>query len=296
MKQINLASATPNTFSSPSREREGVDIRFTDGELGISEQWHMSGWTLQFLQLPGKSRLAIDGSAGRTFIKVVTGQLTEPNRTPFAGSREIRNTLVTSDAVRVGDVDTLVAVFVETSATPAKVDDMAKLRIEGPNAEAFRWQTFEAKFGSFTDVFDGDDAYMSGGFHLLNGAGTEVSYVNLWTAGKGVNLTTHNHSNDPSPLAPAFAEVHWVFSNGTGRGGMYGADAPDGPKVAQYPMQRGDEHGAFFATDAAGNPRLLANGAVDYPWHGWEAGTDDEPGQAYDVVAAFETNPEFVRV
>ena len=46
------------------------------------------------------------------------------------------------------------------------------------------------------------------------------------------------------------------------------------------PLQRFDP--------ATGAPRLRDNGAVDYPWHGWQAGIDSVPGQAYDIVAAFE--------
>ena len=78
---------------------------------------------------------------------------------------------------------------------------------------------------------------------------------------------------------------------------MYSADAPDGLKTDVYPMQRGDEHGPFFFVDhETKRPMLRKNGSVDYPWHGWEAGVDDEPGQAYDVVAAFETSPGYVRI
>ena len=34
-------------------------------------------------------------------------------------------------------------------------------------------------------------------------ANAKVTYVNLCTAGKGVDLSTYNHGNDPSPAAPA---------------------------------------------------------------------------------------------
>jgi hypothetical protein len=207
----------------------------------------------------------------------------------------VRTTLVVSDQVVAGDENTLLAVFSETSSVPANFTDMSQLAISGPNAEAFRWQSFQDRFGEFMKGFDGADAYMSGGFHLLDNSGTEITYVNLWTAGKGVNLTTHNHNNEPNPTGPAFAETHWVFNNGTGQGGMYSALSQDGPKDDVYPMQRGDEHGPFFLIDKdTGRPGLRANGSVDYPWHGWEAGNDAKPGQAYDVVAAFETNPQWV--
>ena len=70
---------------------------------------------------------------------------------------------------------------------------------------------------------------------------------------------------------------------------MYLCDAQDADPSERFPMQRGDEHGPFFHIDGnTQRPKLKDNGAVDYPWHGWEAGTDDKQGQAYDLVCAFE--------
>ncbi|MBH79158.1 MAG: hypothetical protein CMQ49_01445 [Gammaproteobacteria bacterium] len=294
----NLSSIAPNAPCQPSQEREGVDITLASGkDVRISEVWHMGGWTLQYVRLAANQTLNLDRDQGQVYIKVITGTLANIQREPFAGPRQIRNTRVTEDHVTAGNEDSIFAVFTETDQVGANVSSMDELVIGGPHQEAFQWLTFEDKFGAFAEVFNGLDAYMSGGFHLLDDDGTEVTYVNLWTAGKGANLTTHNHANPPNPLAPAFAEVHWVFNNGTGRGGMYGADAPDAPHSNDYPMQRGDEHGSFFHVDPeTGKPQHLDNGAVAYPWHGWEAGRDDEPGQAYDVVAAFETNPDYVRI
>lgn len=293
-----LSTIAPNASCEPSVDREGVNITLASGsDVTVSDVWSMGGWNMQFVRLPANATLGLDQDQGRIYIKVVTGQLVNINRGAFAGARQVRNTLVDTDQVTAGDEDAIIAVFTETPQAPANVRSMDELTVQGAHQAAFQWASFEAKFGSFTDIFNGDDAYMSGGFHLLDDDGTEITYVNLWTAGKGVNLSTHNHSNEPSPVSPAFAEVHWVFNNGTGTGGMYGADAPDAPHSNDYPMQRGDEHGAFFVVDAnTGKPRLRENGAVEYPWHGWEAGTDDQPGQAYDVVAAFETNPDYVAI
>lgn len=296
MDHSTLSDIIPNAPCEPSVEREGVNITLASGrEVTASDVWSMGGWTLQFARLGAKQTLGLNQDQGRVYIKVVTGELVNIHRGPFAGPRQIRNTLVDADHVVAGDQDAVIAVFTETQQVGANVQSMDELAVQGPHSGAFRWLSFEAKFGSFTDIFNGDDAYMSGGFHLLDDDGTEITYVNLWTAGKGVNLSTHNHGNEPSPVSPAFAEVHWVFNNGTGNGGMYGADAPDAPHSDDYPMQRGDEHGAFFITDpATGKPKHRDNGAVEYPWHGWEAGSNDQPGQAYDVVAAFETNPDYV--
>ncbi len=119
----------------------------------------------------------------------------------------------------------------------------------------------------------------------------------VWAAGKGVDLSTHDHGRAPGPTSPAFAEVHWVLHNGTGSGGMYVTAEPGAPTRDRYPVPPGHEHGPFFAFDPdTGTPRLRANGAVDYPWHGWEAGSDDGDEQAYDVVAAFEITVPYARV
>ena len=112
-----------------------------------------------------------------------------------------------------------------------------------------------------------------------------------------MTLLPENVASPPSPMAPAFAEIHLTICNGTGSGGMFESDAPGEPLRDRLAVQAGFEHGPFFNFDAAtGAPILRDNGAVDYPWHGWEAGTDDKPGQAYDVVAAFETAPEYSNV
>lgn len=297
MNHKNLNELTPSIASTPSHSREGVDIQFLESGIETSEQWSMGGWHLQFVRLPPNEGLTLDTAAGRPFIKVITGSLANIARSAFAQTHEIRNTLFENDAVIAGNAGTLIALFTQTPAAPENVTEMAQLTLLGPNARAFEWRTFEDRFGQFMSGFNDADAYMSGGFHLLDKNGTEITYVNLWTAGKGVNLTTHNHAQPPSPLGPAFAEVHWVFNNGTGSGGMYSAATADGPKTEAYPMQRGDEHGPFFSIEQkTKKPMLRENGAVDYPWHGWEAGVDDNPGQAYDVVAAFETNPDYVQL
>ena len=110
-------------------------------------------------------------------------------------------------------------------------------------------------------------------------------------------MSTHNHGRAPGPTSPAFAEVHWVVHNGTGRGGMYETAEPGAPTRDRCPMQQGEEHGPFFVFDpATGAPRLRDNGAVEYPWHGWEAGTDSADGHAYDVVAAFEITAPYANV
>ena len=93
-------------------------------------------------------------------------------------------------------------------------------------------------------------------------------------------------------MGPAFAEVHLVLNNGTGTAGMYETEDPDSDTRNLHVMKRGDEHGPFFKHEA-GSPVLLDNGAVKYPWHGWQSGNDEKDPQSYDLVAAFEIDPEY---
>lgn len=295
-----LAGTRPNALIANHGQRPGLkiilDSRGPVGEPVVSSVWSVAGWTLQFARLHAGQSLSLDQAAGRIHVKVVTGELANIGRKPFAGKFAVHDTEVRAGELRAGGDGAVFAVFTETADVADNVRSMAELNIEGPMREAFQWQRFDEKFGAFTDFFDGVEAYMSPGFHLLDEQHTEVTYVNLWTAGKGVDLSTHNHGNDPSPAAPAFAEAHWVFNSGAPGAGMYLCDEPGAPRT-RFPMRRGQEHGPFFAIDSStGRPVLRPNGAVEYPWHGWQAGDDDGSGQAFDFVAAFETYPDFVQL
>ena len=293
-----LAGIQPNAPVAAHGERPGLKVildgRRAAGQPVVSDLWSVAGWTLQFARLNARQSLPLDQRAGRVHVKVVTGELANIGRQPFAGKFMVRDTAVAADELRAGGGGAVFAVFTETADVADTVRSMAELKIEGPMQDTFQWQRFDAKFGAFTDFFDGLEAYMSPGFHLVDENGAEITYVNLWTAGKGVDLSTHNHGNDPSPTAPAFAEAHWVFNRCAPGAGMYLCDEPGAPRT-RLPMRRGQEHGPFFAVDAAtGRPMLRPNGAVEYPWHGWQAGGDDGAGQSFDFVAAFETYPGFV--
>ncbi len=298
---VSLSTLAPSAPTTRSRDREGVNITLgpvtQSNAIVASNIWSVAGWDIQFVRLGVNDKLGLEPNDARIYIKVVMGELVNIRRGAFAPHGQVRDTLVEADHVKAGGEGALLTVFTETSDAADNIDSMDQLVITGPYDESFKWQRFDEKFGQFTDIFNGADAYMSPGFHLLDDDGTEITYVNLWTAGKGVDLSTHNHANDPSPTSPAFAEIHWVFNNGTGKGGMYGCAGPGAPKQDRYPMQRGQEHGMFFVVNPDTNtPMLRENGAVEYPWHGWEAGTDDIAGQAFDFVAAFETNPDYVKL
>ncbi|MBM4383623.1 MAG: hypothetical protein FJ091_09680 [Deltaproteobacteria bacterium] len=291
---------SPLATAEPARApRVGIDLAF--GKPGaapvVSDEWRVAGWRLRFARLGANQSLAFSAeSAARTYVKVITGSLVEPSAQPFPPAREVRSTLCSREAIRAGGEGAWVALFVETAAVAANVRAMSDLTFAGPHAAQLAWQSFAERFRGITPYFDGADAHIARGFHLLDEAGAHVAYVMFWTAGKGVDLSTHDHGNAPSAAVPTFAEVHWVLNNGTGAGGMYTTSAPGAKDRERVAMARGTEHGAFFRTRADGTPQLRANGAVDYPWHGWQAGSDGGPGQAYDFVCAFEINPDFVRL
>ncbi len=270
--------------------RAGLNIEMGGGAAPVlSEVWTLGGFRIQFVRLDAGQSFALEHSAGVVWVKVVTGRLVNIERSAYTALKAIRTTRVDAPAVTAGEGGALFTVFTQTAAVPEKVTAMAQLTVEGPYADVFCWESFEQKYGAFLAAFNGQDAHLLPGFHLLDADGAEIAYLFVWTAGKGVDMSTHNHGQTPSANAPAFAEVHWVMHNGTGKGGMYETDAPGAPDRVRHPMQRGEEHGPFFLVDAqSGKPVLRENGAVAYPWHSWQAGQDEAPGQAYDVVAAFE--------
>lgn len=295
---IHLNEATPNVAASKHPTRFGVSLAMGPGAgTLISPVWTMAGWTLQFVRLAAGETLAVDRGQGEVFVKVVHGALSNPARKVYPDVGAVLSTRLDSDTVTAGPNSALLAIYTRTKAAPAEISDVAQLGVEGPLAEALTWQTFEERYTRLTPYFDGLDCHLVPGFHLLDDAGAEIAYVFFWTAGKGVDLSTHNHGHTPSEQAPAFAEVHQVLYNGTGQGGMYSTAEPGAPERERLPMQTGEEHGPFFAIDpATGMAKLRENGAVEYPWHGWQGGEDGESGQRYDLVCAYEITVPYSQV
>lgn len=290
MVPIRLSAAAANLTAEKHPIRFGVSLAMGDStSTRISPVWTMGGWRLQFVRLAPEQQLELDGSAGPLYLKVIVGALADPPRRPYPAVGELLSTRLDGDHVSASAEGALISVFQQTDEVPEALSSMDQLRVDGPLAECFGWQSFEARYGKMTAFFDGADAHLVPGFHLLDEDGAEMAYVFFWTAGKGVDLSTHNHGHTPSEQAPAFAEVHQVLHNGTGSGGMYQTPEPGAVERARLPMQRGEEHGPFFLFDkSTGRPRLHENGAVAYPWHGWQAGNDAAPGQNYDLVCAYE--------
>jgi hypothetical protein len=279
-------------------DRPGLNVAMGTGAASVvSDEWAMGAWTIQFARLDPHQRLPLDHTRGPVYVKVVTGRLVEVDRGAYAAPRVIRDTQVRAQQLTAGADGALLCIFTATDGADDPVVSIGQLRFHGPLDEALSWQSFEDRYRGATTYFDGLDAHLAPGFHLLDDDGSEIAYVFVWAAGKGVDLSTHDHGRSPGPRSPAFAEVHWVFHNGTGSGGMYETTEPGAPSRDRYPVPPGHEHGPFFAFDAdTGTPRLRASGAVDYPWHGWEAGPDDKGTRAYDVVAAFEITVPYARV
>ena len=288
------AIVQPDTPLRTGNPRGGIDIviDMTDGApLQGSPVWSTAGRQLQFVRLPPGQRL--DLPPGEHYLKVIVGNLAQPPRSCLAAPFAVRSTRITGSALAAGSRGALLALMTMAADAPRILTDMRAAQFTGPHSDALGWQRFDEKFAGIIDFFDGLDCHMASGFHLIDTSGSEIVYVNPWTCGKGVDLSTHNHGHPPSDAAPAFVEVHWVLANGTGQGGMYRTDAPGAAERTRCPMQLGDEHGPFWDVGADGLPLLRDNGAVSYPWHGWQGGEDHRPGQAYDYVAAFEINPEW---
>lgn len=284
--------AQSNIPLSTGNPRGGIDVRFDlmdDRPLQQSPTWTVAGRSLTLLRLSPRQSLLLP--AGGNYIKVILGELSNLKRTCLAAPSTVRSTAVEAAEVVAGEEGALFALLNMAQDAPLQISSMSQLEFHGEHSECLIWQRFEDRFAGVTDYFDGKDCYMASGFHLLDGKGEEIAYLNPWSCGKGVDLSTHNHGHPPSAMNPAFAEVHWVLAASTDNSGMYRTDEPGAAQRRLYPMGLGDEHGAFYDRDADGRPQLRDNGAVAYPWHGWQGGQDDEPVQRYDFVLAFEIDP-----
>ena len=290
--------AAINTPTDTDNPRGGVNIHFNlsaDADLQQSPTWQVGGRSLTFVYLPAGQSLPLPD--GEVFAKVIFGELSNLERTCLAAPFSVRSTRVTQNEVQAGGASgegALFALVVLSNDAPARIEDMSQLTFQGTHAECLTWQSFEQRFAGITDYFDGMDCHMANGFHLLDANGREVVYVNPWTCGKGVDLSTHNHAHTPSEMSPAFAEVHWVLAAATDSSGMYRTSEPGADERERFAMGLGDEHGPFYDRDPKGRPLLRDNGAVQYPWHGWQGGLDGLEGQSYDFVAAFEIAPDLI--
>ena len=285
----------PNAPLTIDNPRGGINVHFNlTGDIALQQSpaWIVAGRTLRFIHLAPDQSLSLP--PGNHYTKVILGELANVNMSCLTAPFAVRSTRLDVRELVSGGQDALFALMHLADDAPEKITDMSALTFSGPHSDRLVWQRFDEKFAGIIDFFDGKDCFMANGLHVLNEHGVELVYVNPWTCGKGVDLSTHNHAHPPSAMAPAFAEVHWVLAAGTASSGMYETPEPGSPERTRHPMGLGDEHGPFYDRDAEGRPMLRENGAVQYPWHGWQGGEDDQPGQAYDFVVAFEINPDFI--
>lgn len=276
--------------------RGGIDLGFdlnSQEVIQLSEAWTIAGWKIRFVFLPPHQTIELEGE--NHYLKVIVGKLANLGRDCFAEDFAVRTTRLEKTRVLSGSKGLLFALFTETPDLPPNIHDMSECVFSGPMAQHLEWKSFKERFGAFTDYFDQLDNHMANGFHLLDSDESEITYVNFWTCGKNGDVSTHNHAQDPSPAGPAFAEVHLVLNNGTGTAGMYETQSLDSDARDVHVMRPGDEHGPFFE-HRDGVPVLLDNGAVKYPWHGWQSGNNDDDAQSFDLVVAFEISPDFVLI
>ncbi len=293
---MKISKVAPNVTIDTSNPRGGIDLCFdlTDKEkIQLSDAWTIAGWKVRFLFLPPHHTLELEDE--NHYLKVIVGEIVNLGRHCFAEDYTVRTTRLQKSRLLSGSQGLLCALLTETPDLLQNIHHMPGCAFSGPMAQHLVWKSFKERFGDFTDYFDDLDNHMADGFHLLDAKKSEITYVNFWTCGKNGDVSTHNHAQDPSPAGPAFAEVHLVLNNGTGKAGMYETQGPDADARKVHVMQRGDEHGPFFEHEA-GKPVMLDNGAVKYPWHGWQSGNDDQRAQSYDLVAAFEISPDYTLV
>jgi len=268
-------------------ERGGIAIQFNNSNecsISASPVWGMAGWQMSFVQLAANTKLELDHSKGKNYVKVITGRLTNINRDAFAQPKTVRNTIVDANFIQAGNEVTIIAIMIKTPQAPEFINSMEQMKVKGPKAELLTWKRCdEYEWGK--EIFKGAEFYNLRGFQINDAQGEDICYVQFWTAGKGVKGTDHNHSQAPSKSAPAFCEIHFGMFNGTGQGGMVDSEV-------NLPLLEGDEHGPFWKINpTTGEPVLRDNGAVYYDIHRWQAGQDKKQSQAFDVWAAFEIAP-----
>ena len=159
-KEIDIlnSKAKSNVLSTFNKERGGLDLVFdldSSEEPQISESWEFSGMKLYFVHMGSRTSFAL--SEGKTYLKVITGKLETPNLGCFAEPFEIRNTHIKEKIISAGRQGALLAVLLESDEAPDNLTEMNQLNFLGPNSQALEWRSFEEKFGSYTDFFNGKD-------------------------------------------------------------------------------------------------------------------------------------------
>ena len=73
-------------------QRQGIAVQFGSPQthpVSATSTWTMAGWEMRFVQLAPHAQFALDQSAGKVYVKVITGQLKRPDRDAFAPARTV---------------------------------------------------------------------------------------------------------------------------------------------------------------------------------------------------------------
>ncbi|KZV78152.1 hypothetical protein EXIGLDRAFT_847778 [Exidia glandulosa HHB12029] len=297
--------------------------------------WTLAGKTLAIVVLPPHQRRILE--SGIVAIKVIFGQVevtdtegkSSSTRTIAPEAKKSQKTFVPpSAAVKSGDDG---AVFIavakvgnslqgpftsmsqvtSVSAMPHTdniAPDVASLVFPFVRVDKLPWATS----GSWNDF----EFYNASGIHVYFNDDwmDRIVHIQAWTLGIGETARFHVHSG----TGRSFCEIHYCLNNGGGAAGMrYCADdfADSADKIHKNELTKEyvednstlivvpdlHEHGPLWKIQEGtkATPKLLSNGAVDYPWHAWLAsqfgdhllpikpplGTDK---QKFDVWLAFE--------
>ncbi len=295
---LKIGDLTPDASVSPiSQGPFKLKIAFTSPEPGTvsaSPLWEMAGFTLQYLQMAPGAELLLDHTQGIVMIKVMTGELKNLQRGPFAEPLTARTTRVSDPKVVAGENGAMISIVTQTSRAPLKLQKMEQAAVSGPMSDRLVWKRVDALYEWGKTDFAEVPFYNLAAFQIYAPNGSKVANIQFWTAGLGVNCGNHDHSDNHTD---PFCEIHQTFLNGTDAGGMVYLDDAE-PEVLQ-PLPSGFEHGPHWHFDPeTGSALQRADHSVVYPSHRWQAGgdrikaidgrEDDHALQSYDLWAAYE--------
>ncbi|CAF3963763.1 unnamed protein product [Rotaria sordida] len=276
----------------------------------------IDGITLSLEIIPPNSSRQVDNN---TYIKVLSGiimwtdssgeshESVNYSRTFASEPRKVAPLEIHSDNNRITtESDGALLIVFKTLGSINnihRVDDMEKLIVENSLPDYCSQETRQLDFQFVRyDQYDSRPYFKDLEFYNLKGFGINFAdndeplcYMQLWTAGQGVNAGVHNHEKDK------FCEVHVCIINGSGEGGMHYLSSS---KQDYDPLTTPDsafeklvvpsfyEHGPLWDIDAQNKPVLRNDSTVVYPWHKWQAGINRSFNQSFDVWIAVEYNSQ----
>ncbi|KZV82026.1 hypothetical protein EXIGLDRAFT_844120 [Exidia glandulosa HHB12029] len=297
--------------------------------------WALAGKTLAIVVLPPHQRRVLE--SGVVAIKVIFGQVEVTDsegkyssaRTIAPDAKKSQTTLVPpSGAVKSGDDGVVfIAVAKVGNSMQGPFTSMSQVTSVSamPHTDNIAPEVASLVFPFFrvdqlpwatSGLWNDFEFYNASGFHIYFNDDwmDRIVHIQAWTLGIGETARFHVHSG----TGRSFCEIHYCLSNGGGAAGMrYCTDdfADSAETIQKNELTKKyvednstlivvpdlDEHGPLWKIQKGtkATPKLLSNGAVDYPWHAWLAskfgdyslpikpplGTDK---QKFDVWLAFE--------